>query len=94
PNKVHKYTKKYIKWPEEERILPMEYEFDGDKFVTKFWYEEPYELWEHYYEVHVGNELMYPGDPDRGYKYEIKNERKPVKLRSEKNTYTYTVVYE
>ena len=56
--------------------------------------EEPYELWEHYYEVHVGNELMYPGNPDRGYKYEIKNERKPVKLRSEKNTYTYTVVYE
>ena len=94
PNKVYTHKEKYIKWPGEEIALPMKYEFDGDTFVTKFWYEEPYELWEHYYEVHVGNELMYPGDPDRGYKYEIKNERKPVKLRSEKNTYTYTVVYE
>lgn len=93
PNKVHKYTKKYIKWPEEERILPMEYEFDGDKFVTKFWYEEPYELWERSYEVHVGNELENPLHPEMGYKYDTKYSE-PVKLRSEKNTYTYTVVYE
>ena len=93
PNKKHKYTKKYIKWPEEERILPMEYEFDGDKFVTKFWYEEPYELWERSYEVHVGNELREPGHPDMGYEYTIKKDERK-KLRSEKNTYTYTVVYE
>ena len=93
PNQVHKYTKKYIKWPGEERILPMKYEFDGDKFVTKFWYEELYELWERSYEVHVGNELENPLHPEMGYKYDTKYSE-PVKLRSEKNTYSYTVVYE
>ena len=90
---MHTYKKKYIKWPGEERILPMKYEFDGDKFVTKFWYEEPYELWERSYEVHVGNELMEPGHPDMGYEYTIKKDERK-KLRSEKNTYSYTVVYE
>ncbi len=93
PNKVYTYKKKYIKWPGEEIALPMKYEFDGDKFVTKFWYEEPYELWERSYEVHVGNELENPLHPEMGYKYDTKYSE-PVKLRSEKNTYTYTVVYE
>ncbi len=93
PNKVYTYKKKYIKWPGEEIALPMKYEFDGDKFVTKFWYEEPYELWERSYEVHVGNELENPLHPEMGYKYDTKYSE-PVKLRSEKNTYSYTVVYE
>ena len=34
--------------------------------------EEPYELWERSYEVHVGNELMEPGHPDMGYEYDTK----------------------
>ena len=93
PNQVHKYTKKYIKWPGEERILPMKYEFDGDKFVTKFWYEEPYELWEHKYEDHVGNVRENPDDPNSPYEFKRKTIYDKL-LRSEKNTYSYTVVYE
>ena len=93
PGKVYKKTVKRIKYPEEEIALPAKYEFDGDKYVTKFSYEDSYELYEYYYEIHVGYELMDPEVPDMGYKYEIKNE-KWTKLRDEKNTYTYTVTYE
>ena len=93
PNKVYKRTEKVAKWPEVETPLPIKYEFDGDKFVTKFSYEDPYELWEYYYEIHVESELNDPEWPESGYKYEIKNE-KWKKLSDEKDTYTYTVVYE
>ncbi len=51
PNKVYKRTEKVAKWPEVETPLQIKYEFDGDKFVTKFSYEDPYELWEYYYGV-------------------------------------------
>lgn len=93
PGKVYHETKRYIKWPEEETVLPVKYEFDSDKYVTKFSYEDPYELWEESYEIHVGYELEDPHDPDWGYKYTIKTIYNKL-LRSEKNTYTYTVVYE
>lgn len=93
PNKVHKYTKKYIKWPEEEIALPMKYEFDGDKFVTGFSYADTYELWEHKYEDHVGNVRENPDDPNSPYEFERKTIYNKL-LRSEKNTYSYTVVYE
>lgn len=93
PGKVYKKTKKQIIYPTEEIALPMEYEFDGDKYVKKFSYEDPYELYEYYYEIHVGYELIAPDKPYMGYKYEIKNQ-KQTKLRDEKNTYTYTVTYE
>ena len=93
PGKVYKKTEKRIKYPEGEIALPVKYEFDGDKYVTKFSYEDPYELYEHYYEIHVGYELVKPNNPDMGYQYEVKNE-KWTKLRDEKNTYTYTVTYE
>ena len=90
---MYKKTEKRIKYPEGEIALPVKYEFDGDKYVTKFSYEDPYELYEHYYEIHVGYELVKPNNPDMGYQYEVKNE-KWTKLRDEKNTYTYTVTYE
>ena len=93
PGKVYKKTKKQIIYPTEEIALPLEYEFDGDKYVKKCSYEAPYELYEYYYEIHVGYELIVPDKPYMGYKYEIKN-RKQTKLRDEKNTYTYTVTYE
>lgn len=93
PGKVYKKTEKRIKYPEGEIALPVKYEFDGDKYVTKFSYEDPYELYEYYYEIHVGYELVKPNNPDMGYQYEVKNE-KWTKLRDEKNTYTYTVTYE
>ena len=71
----------------------MKYEFDGDKYVTRFSYAEPYEVFEHYYEIHVGHELRDPYSPEQGYKYEIKNE-KWTKLSDERNTFTWTVTYE
>ena len=71
----------------------MKYELDGDKYVTKFSYVEPYEVYEYYYEIHVGHELKDPNYPDMGYKFEIKNE-KWTKLSDEKNTFSYTVTYE
>ncbi len=93
PNIVIPCVKKYVKWPEEEIVLPVKYEFDGDKNVTKFSYEDPYELWEHSYEIHVGDELEEPENPDRGYKHTVKTIYNK-KLHNEKNLYTYTVVYE
>ena len=93
PNEVIPRVKKYVKWPEGETALPVKYEFDGDKNVTKFSYEDPYELWERSYEIHVGNEYIEPEDPNRGYKYTVK-EIYNKKLRNEKNLCTYTVVYE
>ena len=93
PDKVIKKTRTEIKWPENATFFPVSYELDDDKYVTKFWYIEPYEVIEYYYEIHVGHELVHPGYPEMGYKYQIKNE-KSTKLRDEKNTYTYTVTYE
>lgn len=93
PGKVYKKKENRIKYPKGEIALPVKYEFDGDKYVTKFSYEDPYELYEYYYEIHVGYELVQSNDPSMGYKYEVKNE-KWTKLRDEKNTYTYTVIYE
>lgn len=93
PGKVYKKREKRIKYPEGEIPLRVTYEFDGDKYVTKFSYADPYELYEHYYEVHVGYELLDPNDPSMGYKYEIKNENW-TKLGEEKNVYSYTVIYE
>ncbi len=93
PGKVYKKTEKRIKYPEGEVALPVKYEFDADKYVTKFSYEDPYELYEYYYEIHVGYELQNPDDPYSGYRYEIKN-TKWTKLADESNVYTYTVVYE
>ncbi len=92
PDKVYTYTKKKIKFSEKE-MYPVEYELDGDKYVKKFSYAEPYEVYEYYYEIHVGHELLVPDYPERGYKYEIKNE-KMTKLSDERNTYTWTVTYE
>lgn len=93
PNQVIPYVERYVKWPEGETALPVGYEFNGDKNVTKFSYEDPYELWEHSYEIHVGDELEEPGNPYSGYKYTSK-EIYNKKLYNEKNLYTYTVVYE
>lgn len=93
PGKVYYETKKYIEWPEEENVLPVKYEFDSDKYVTKFSYEDTYELRETSYEIHVGYELEDPHNPHSGYKYTIERIYDKL-LRSEKNTYTYTVVYE
>lgn len=91
PGKVHKITETLITLSEDYRIV--NYEFDGDKNVTKFSYKTPYEVYEYYYEHHVGHELMDPNYPAHGYKFEIKNEKK-TKLRDEENVYTYTVTYE
>lgn len=92
PDKVIKHTRKEIKYSK-EKMFPVKYELDGDKYVTKFSYVDPYEVIEYYYEIHVGHELMDPKYPDRGYKYQIKNEKR-TKLSDEKNTFTYTVTYE
>jgi len=93
PDKVYYETRKYIKWPEEKTVLPVKYEFDNDKYVTKFSYQDPYELWEESYEIHVGHELENPHEPYWGYRYTVKTIY-DKRLSSEKNTYTYTVVYE
>lgn len=93
PNQVYKKTEKRIRYPEEEILLPMKYEFDGDNYVSQFSYADPYELYEYYYEIHVGSEYLNPDWPDMGYKYEIKNE-KWTELADEKNVCSYTVVYE
>ena len=92
PDKVIKHTSKEIKYSK-EKMFPVKYELDGDKYVTKFSYVEPYEVYEYYYEIHVGHELKDPYWPEDGYKYEIKNE-KWTKLSDEKNTFTYAVTYE
>lgn len=94
PNKVHAYTNKYIKYLRNEMVLPIKYEFDGDQFVTKFWYEEPYELWEHKYEDHVGNIKQDPNYPSSPYEFERVTIYDKLLNRDEKNTYVYTVVYE
>ena len=93
PGKVHKKTERVIEYSKEEMIFPVKYEFDGDKYVTRFSYTEPYEVFEHYYEIHVDHELRDPYRPEQGYKYEIKNE-KWTKLSDERNTFTWTVTYE
>lgn len=91
PGKVHKITKTIIEFPSE--YYDINYEFDGDKNVTKFSYTTPYEVYELYYENHVGHELQDPDYPEMGYKFERKNEKK-TKLRDEENVCTYTVTYE
>lgn len=93
PGKVYKYEEKEIKYPETKNGYTVKYELDGDKYVTKFLYTEPYEVYNNSYEIHVGHELIEPNNPKWGYKYEIKNE-KWTKLGDEKNTFTYTVTYE
>ena len=94
PNKVYPHIKTYTIYPDEKTYrLPIIYEFDNDKHVKSFSYDCPYELWENSYEIHVGNELVNPNQPELGYK----STYKPIynkKLRDEKDTYTYTVTYE
>lgn len=99
PGKIYKESKKEIREREEE-LYYIKYVFDDEKNVTKFYYEEPYELMRYDYEIHVGYELENPWileephhpEPPR-YKYQIKN-RKWTKLGDGKNVYTYTVLYE
>ncbi len=93
PDKVYTYSGTYTQYPENETLLPVNYEFDGDKYVTKFSYEDPYELYEYSYEIHVGSELWDEDYPEMGYKYETKNYTSK-KLSDEKNVYSYTVTYE
>lgn len=68
------------------------YEFDKDRYVTRFYSHQPYKIMRATYDIVVGNELVDPGHPWLGYKWEIKN-RQDTQIGEDKNTYSYTIKY-
>lgn len=84
-------SKKYIK-EREEGFDKQIYELDENKYVTKFYSHQPYEVMRLTYDIVVSNELFNPQFPEKGYKGEVKN-RKDTSLGKYQNTYTYTVKY-
>lgn len=93
PNQTIKKEHMYIKEREEGEADKRIYEFDNNKYVTRFYSHQPYTIMHAEYDIVVGNELVDPEEPRRGYKWEMKN-RTDTKIGEDKNTYTYTVRYQ
>lgn len=87
---IHK-TKQYVEWPKDGDAV-VTYEFDKDKNMTKMVITESFVVMEVEYDIVVGHELLYPGHPESGYDYEIKN-RTTRKVRDDHDTHTYTITY-
>lgn len=91
PNKIIKEQYRYIK-EREKGYDTQVFEFDSDKYVTKFYSHQPYDVILVTYEIHVGSELVNPDLPEIGYKGVVENYQETI-VGKDKNTYTYTVKY-
>ena len=70
----------------------LHYEYNEDGSVASVTTEETCIKMKHEYDIVVGNELVVPGNPGSGYKYEIKN-KKDTELDRGKNAIVYTFTY-
>lgn len=91
PNQTIHEKRTYVEWPEGNEST-IAYRFDADRNPVEITQTFPFTVMETEYDIVVGSELLYPDEPWRGYRYEVKN-RTTRKVREDKDTYTYAIAY-
>lgn len=79
-----------IVWSDDE--LVMNYTFDKDNYLTGIQTQRGFTVVKTTYTVVVGNELVDPNIPERGYKYTIEN-KKTEKEKDDADVFTWTIEY-
>lgn len=86
---IHK-TRGYVEYPENAEI-PISYKFDKDNCLTQISYTETFTGVQVGYDIVVGNELIDPNNPWRGYEYTVQN--RTEKKTTDKNIRTWKISY-
>lgn len=82
-------SSKYIK--EIQKPYDLNYTFDNEQNLQSILIKQYFEVVTREYDVVVGTELIEPKDPNRGYKYEIKNVKETTKEAYD--TLTFEITY-
>lgn len=89
PGVTEHESSKYIK--EIQKPYDLNYTFDNEQNLQSILIKQYFEVVTREYDVVVGTELIEPKDPNRGYKYEIKNVKETTKEAYD--TLTFEITY-
>lgn len=89
PEVTEHESSKYIR--EIQKPYDLNYTFDNEQNLQSILIKQYFEVVTREYDVVVGTELIEPKDPNRGYKYEIKNVKETTKEAYD--TLTFEITY-
>lgn len=90
PNITFEESSYTIEWSNDD--LVMNYTFDKDNYLTGIQAKRGFTVMKTTYTVVVGDELVDPNIPGRGYKYTIKN-KNTTKEKDDTDVFTWTIEY-